>query len=139
MMIDSGTVTSRSGSPRDEDCKKNAYRKISFYRLATHLLQADHCGRFIKKEAQAAAAEGVSMEALIDFSNLMNGMQYMPDRDKIILVALINAHTPENGDSAKIERLIGQIVIAAARDKKRNASDSSTQDLVVTPISNARA
>ena len=79
------------------------------------------------------------MEALIDFSNLMNGMQYMPDRDKIILVALINAHTPENGDSAKVERLIGQIVIGAARDKKRNASDSSTQDLVVTPISNARA
>jgi hypothetical protein len=77
------------------------------------------------------------MEAPIDFSNLMNGMQYMPDRDKIILVALINSHATENSEGAKIERLIGQFVIAAARDKRRNAA-ADTQDLVVTSISNVR-
>jgi hypothetical protein len=60
------------------------------------------------------------MEAAIDFGDLLTGLQYLPEREKIILVALINSHgASQNGDSAKLERLIGQTIIAAARENRR--------------------
>jgi hypothetical protein len=31
------------------------------------------------------------MESVIDFGNLLTGLQYLPEREKIILMALINA------------------------------------------------
>jgi hypothetical protein len=57
------------------------------------------------------------MEPLLDFGDLLTGLQRLPEREKIILVALINAHgTRENSDVAKIERLVAETVIAAARE-----------------------
>lgn len=54
------------------------------------------------------------MESVIDFGKLLTGRQYLPEREKIILMALINASdTAQNGDLAKIERLVGMIIIAA--------------------------
>jgi hypothetical protein len=80
------------------------------------------------------------MEGPIDFGNLMAALQYLPDREKIVLVALINAQAvPETGDPAKIERLIGQIVIAAARDKRRHAQpEGQSAPEAAAPISNVR-
>lgn len=64
------------------------------------------------------------MEGAIDFGDLLTGLQYLPEREKIILVALINSHGPsQNGDSAKIERLIGQTIIAAARENRRGVPE----------------
>ena len=49
------------------------------------------------------------MEPLIDFRDLVTGLQRLPEREKIIVVALINAHgSPESGDAAKIERLVAR-------------------------------
>jgi len=62
------------------------------------------------------------MEPVIDFGNLLTGLQYLPEREKIILIALINAPAmAQNGDLAKIERVVGQIIIAAARENQRGA------------------
>ena len=62
------------------------------------------------------------MKPLIDFGDLLTGLQQLPEREKIILVALINAvRIAQNGELAKIERLVGQSVIAAARDNCRDA------------------
>ena len=80
------------------------------------------------------------MEGAIDFGSLMAALQYLPDREKIVLVALINAQAvPETGDPAKIERLIGQMIIGAARDKRRHAQpEGQPPPEVVGPISNVR-
>jgi hypothetical protein len=62
------------------------------------------------------------MEPVVDFGNLLTGLQYLPEREKIILVALINAQgMAQNGEVAKIERLVGQTIIAAARENHRGA------------------
>lgn len=59
------------------------------------------------------------MEPLIEFGDLVTGLQRLPEREQIIVVALINAHgRPERGDAAKIERLVAQTLIAAARDQR---------------------
>jgi hypothetical protein len=59
------------------------------------------------------------MEPNIDIGNVLAGLQYLPEREKIILVALINAQAAaQNGEVAKIERLVGQILIAAARENQ---------------------
>jgi hypothetical protein len=60
------------------------------------------------------------MESVIDFGKLLTGLQYLPEREKIIPMALINAPAmAQDGDLPKIERLVGQIVIAAARENHR--------------------
>jgi hypothetical protein len=57
------------------------------------------------------------MEPLIDFADLLKGLQCLPEREKIILVALVNAHgSRENGNRARLERLVAEAVIAAARE-----------------------
>ncbi|HET6756259.1 MAG TPA: hypothetical protein VFH21_01420 [Burkholderiales bacterium] len=57
------------------------------------------------------------MEFARDFADLVNGLQYLPEREKLILLALINTQHPAlNGDKAKLETLIGQIVIAVANE-----------------------
>ena len=59
----------------------------------------------------------VQMEFARDFADLVNGLQYLPEREKLILLALINTQRPAlNGDKAKLETLIGQIVIAVANE-----------------------
>jgi hypothetical protein len=51
------------------------------------------------------------MEFARDFADLVNGLKYLPEREKLILLTLINTQrTALNGDKAKLERLIGQIV-----------------------------
>lgn len=51
------------------------------------------------------------MEFARDFADLVNRLQYSPEREKLILLALINTQrTALNGDRAKLERLIGPIV-----------------------------
>lgn len=85
------------------------------------------------------------MEPVIDFGDLVTGLQQLPEREKIILVALINAvRIAQNGELAKIERLVGQSIIAAARENPRGAhagastSDSQEQGAaVVSCIANA--
>jgi hypothetical protein len=67
------------------------------------------------------------MEPVIDFGDLLNGLRQLPEREKIILVALINAvRIAQNGELAKIERLVGQSVIAAARDNCRDAQPGTS-------------
>jgi hypothetical protein len=62
------------------------------------------------------------MSPTINFGNLLTGLQCLAERDKIILVALINSHGAlENGDAAKIERVLAQKVIAAARETRKAA------------------
>jgi hypothetical protein len=59
------------------------------------------------------------MERLIEFGNLVTGLQHLPEREKIILVALINGHgISENGDARKIECMVAQTIITAARDNQ---------------------
>lgn len=61
------------------------------------------------------------MKPTINFGNLLTGLQCLAERDKLILVALINSHgMPENGDKAEIERVIAQTIIAAAREKRQD-------------------
>jgi hypothetical protein len=63
------------------------------------------------------------MKPLIDFADLVSGLQRLPERDKIILVALINDHgRAANGNAAKIERILAQSLIGAARDQRRCGS-----------------
>ena len=69
------------------------------------------------------------MEAAIDFGNVLSGLQYLPEREKIILVALINAQgAAQNGEVAKIERLIGQTLITAARENRQGVHQEAKQD-----------
>lgn len=50
------------------------------------------------------------------------GLQRLPEQEKIILVAIINGHgRPETGDMAKIERLVAQTIVAAARENRTSA------------------
>jgi hypothetical protein len=74
------------------------------------------------------------MEPVVDFGNLLTGLQYLPEREKIILVALINAHgMAQNGDVAKIERLVGQTIIAAARENHRGSHPETPTPEAVAP------
>ncbi|MDA8381923.1 MAG: hypothetical protein M0037_02405 [Betaproteobacteria bacterium] len=60
------------------------------------------------------------MEEAIDFGSLLNGLQHMPEKDKIVLLALIDRQSgAQNGEVAKIERIIGQMMVSAAREKQR--------------------
>lgn len=62
------------------------------------------------------------MQLVIDFGDLLSGLQQLPEREKIILPALINAvRIAQNGEVAKIERFVGQTIIAAARESRRDA------------------
>lgn len=80
----------------------------------------------------------MSMEAVIDFGNLLNGMQRLPEREKIILVALINAHgSPQNGDPGKIERMVAESIIAAARENQRETHTQASVSTVAAPIAAA--
>jgi hypothetical protein len=66
------------------------------------------------------ALGGNAREPLIDFGDLMTGLQRLPEREKIILVALIKGHgRTEKGNVAKIERMVAQAAIAVARDQGR--------------------
>jgi hypothetical protein len=59
------------------------------------------------------------MESVIDFGSLLTGLQYLPEREKIILMALINVPAmTQDGDLAKIERLVGQTIISEARENQ---------------------
>lgn len=59
------------------------------------------------------------MESMLDFSNLLMGLQRLPEQEKIILVAIINAHgTAGTGDAGKIERMVAQTIMAAARENR---------------------
>ena len=80
------------------------------------------------------------MDGQFDFGKLMAALKYLPDLEKIFLVGLINAQAvPETGDPAKIERLIGQIVSAAARDKRRHAQpEGQSAPEAAAPISSVR-
>jgi hypothetical protein len=69
------------------------------------------------------------MEFARDFGDLVNGLQYLPEREKIILLSLIHTQcTAMNGDKAKLERMIGQMVIAVAREKTRVAHPEIKED-----------
>lgn len=73
------------------------------------------------------------MEPLIDFADLVTGLQRLPEREKIILVALINGHgRTEKGNVAKIERMVAQAAIAVARDQGR-CGQIPAQKLNVAP------
>jgi hypothetical protein len=61
------------------------------------------------------------MEAIVEFGNVVTGLQHLPEREKIIIAALMNAHGTQNVDTAKLERLIAQTIIAAARENQRGA------------------
>lgn len=81
------------------------------------------------------------MEFARDFADLVNGLQYLPEREKIILLALINTQrTALNGDKAKIERLIGQTIIAVAIEKTRLAhSEAQADSSVVARLRDSQA
>lgn len=71
------------------------------------------------------------MEYTRDFGELVNGLQYLPEREKIILLALINTQrTALNGDKAKIERLIGQTIIAIANEKTGHTQAPADSNVV---------
>lgn len=60
------------------------------------------------------------MKPMINFAGLLTGLQCLAEREKVMLLALINAHNAlENGDRAKIERVVAEIIIAAAREKRK--------------------
>ncbi|MDA8095483.1 MAG: hypothetical protein M0T84_16565 [Betaproteobacteria bacterium] len=76
------------------------------------------------------------MEEAIDFGSLLNGLQHMPEKDKIVLLALIDRQSgAQNGEVAKIERIIGQMMVSAAREKQRVAQVQVLRDEDVTHIS----
>jgi hypothetical protein len=84
---------------------------------------ADRCNN----GSPIAVITGGNMERAIDFGNVLSGLQYLPEREKIILVAVINAQAlAQNGEMAKIERLVGQMVIAAARDNHHGTHGESS-------------
>jgi hypothetical protein len=62
------------------------------------------------------------VEPLINFGDLVTGLQRLPEREKLILMALINGQgRTKNRDVEKVERMIAQTLIAAARNQRRYA------------------
>jgi len=65
----------------------------------------------------------------MDFASILNGLQQMSERDKIILFSLMDRQrNPQAGEGAKIERYIGQMIIDAAREKRRVAAQGTRDD-----------
>jgi hypothetical protein len=68
----------------------------------------------------------VLMQPLVEFGDLVTGLQRLPEREKIILVALINdVERGETGEVPKIERMVAQTLISAACTQRRCASAES--------------